>query len=161
LDNSLPSQVLVPGICDLTARNLSRDEWAFKPNAEPHAKLLVVGQRSPDAGDRSFEFDSLFARWSAELVQTQPGGNPRRAVRPGRASCGPALVAHFAGPGTVNVTVCPVKMWCSGSANSISTLCWPGGIPTTTIVLLLSLKSPPPMPRQVVDGYVQMPDPWR
>src|SRR5262245_5602705 len=59
LDNSLPSQVLVPGICDLTARNLSRDEWAFKPNAEPHAKLLVVSQRSPDAGDGSFEFDSF------------------------------------------------------------------------------------------------------
>src|SRR5262249_688895 len=39
------------------------------------------------------------------------------------------------GPGTVNVTVCPLKMRCSGSANSISTLCWPGGSPTTTIVL--------------------------
>src|SRR5262249_46098355 len=57
------------------------------------------------------------------------------------ASRGPALVTHFAGPGTVNVTVCPVKMWCSGSASSISTLCWPGGSPTTTIVLL-SPKSP-------------------
>jgi hypothetical protein len=73
------------------------------------------------------------------------------------ASHGPALVAHFAGAGTVSVTVCPVKMLSAGSANSISTLCWPGGSPTTTIVLL-SLKS---LPRQVVDGYMQMPDPRR
>jgi hypothetical protein len=31
----------------------------------------------------------------------------------------------------VTVTACPVKTWCSGLTNSISTLCWPGGSPTT------------------------------
>jgi len=67
----------------------------------------------------------------------------------------PSIVTLFAEAGTVNVT----SVRCSGSANSISTLCWPGGSPTTTIVLL-SLKSPP-MPRQVVDGNMQMADPRR
>jgi hypothetical protein len=66
---------------------------------------------------------------------------------------GPALMAYFPGPGTVNVTVCPVKTWCSGLTNSISTLCWPGGSPTKSIVLL-SLVS-------AQCRYVQMPDPWR
>ena len=50
--------------------------------------------------------------------------------------CGPALVTHFVGPDTVNVTIClqvvhAVNTWCSGLTSSIRTLCWPGGSPTT------------------------------
>ena len=53
-----------------------------------------------------------------------------------RRLCGPALVTHFVGPDTVNVTIClqvvhAVNTWCSGLTSSIRTLCWPGGSPTT------------------------------
>src|SRR6185503_12953613 len=39
-------------------------------------------------------------------------------------------------PGAWNVTVCAVKRLPSASTNSISTLCWPRGMPTRTMVLL-------------------------
>src|SRR5262245_38427530 len=72
LDNSLPSQVLVPRMRDLPARNLSRDEWVFEPNAEPLAELAVVGQRSPDAGNGRFEVDIFFDT----ISHAQPPGCP-------------------------------------------------------------------------------------
>jgi hypothetical protein len=52
----------------------------------------------------------------------------------------------------VNVTTCPGKTLWLASTNSIFTLCWPGGSPAMSTVLL-SLRPPP---GQVVDGYVQI-----
>jgi hypothetical protein len=72
----------------------------------------------------------------------------------------PSIVTHFAEAGTVNVTVCPVKMIrCSGSANSNQHLVLARGQPDYDDCI--AVAKVPPMPRQVVDGNMQMADPRR
>jgi hypothetical protein len=45
---------------DVPARDLTRDERAFKANPEPLAELAMVGERAPYARDGGFELDGLF-----------------------------------------------------------------------------------------------------
>jgi hypothetical protein len=60
LNDGLPADMLVSRMRDLSAANLARHERAVEPDAEPHAELAMIGQRPPDTGDRSLEFDGLF-----------------------------------------------------------------------------------------------------
>src|SRR5579864_3585270 len=60
LDHGFPLEVLVTGIGDVPARDLTGHEGAVDFDAEPLAKLAVVGQGAPNAGDGCFEFDALF-----------------------------------------------------------------------------------------------------
>jgi len=70
LDHSLPSEMLVTGIGYLPTRNLPRHKWPVQSDAEPCAEFVMIGQRSPDAGDWGLEFDGLFDA----ITHAQPPG---------------------------------------------------------------------------------------
>jgi hypothetical protein len=52
--------MLVARVRDVPARDLARDERAFKPNPEPFAEFAMVGKRAPDARDGGFQLDGFF-----------------------------------------------------------------------------------------------------
>src|SRR6266446_9681868 len=52
LDHGLPSHMLIAGIGYLPMRDPPRHEGPVQPDAEPRAELVMIGQRSPDAGYR-------------------------------------------------------------------------------------------------------------
>ena len=58
-DARFPGDVFVAGIGDLAAGDLAGDEGAVELDLEPLAKLAIVGESPPDAGNRGFEFDAL------------------------------------------------------------------------------------------------------
>ena len=49
--------MLEAGMGDAAAGDLAGGERRFEAYAEPLAELFVVGQRPPDPGDRSVQFD--------------------------------------------------------------------------------------------------------
>src|ERR1700739_225747 len=71
LHDGLPFKVLIAGVGDVAAGNFAGHEWAVEFHAEPLAEFAVVGEGTPDAGDRSFEFDTLF---DAVIFHMQPPG---------------------------------------------------------------------------------------
>src|SRR5262249_29956468 len=70
LDHSLPSKMLVTGMRDLPACSLPRHEWPLQSDAEPRAELGMIGQRAPDAEERSLQLNGLFDA----ITHEQPPG---------------------------------------------------------------------------------------
>jgi len=60
LHDGLPLEMLVAGIGNLAARNLTRYKRTIQLHAKPLAELTIIRQRAPDPRNRRFEFDTLF-----------------------------------------------------------------------------------------------------
>src|SRR5208282_1505837 len=59
LHHRFPFDVLIAGMSNLAARDLTQYKRSIQFHAKPLAKLAVISQRTPDSGDRRFEFNTL------------------------------------------------------------------------------------------------------
>src|SRR5580704_928386 len=57
LDDSLPLEMLIAGISDLAAGDLTRHKGTVQLYAEPLAELTIIGKGAPNPRNRRFEFD--------------------------------------------------------------------------------------------------------
>src|ERR1019366_694911 len=87
LHDRLPSHVLVAGMGNLAARDLTRYEWALQLYTKPLAKLAVICQRPPDPRNRGLQIHALFDPVihfkqppGCILTWGGPQGNPMVAV---------------------------------------------------------------------------------
>src|ERR1017187_407856 len=56
----LPFEVLVTGIGNVAARDLTGHKWAIQFHTKPLAKLTIICQGTPDPRNRRFELDAFF-----------------------------------------------------------------------------------------------------
>src|SRR5580692_7299628 len=66
--------MLVSRMGNLAASDLTGNKWIFDLDQEPFSEFAIVGERAPDAGYRSLEFNSFFDAISCFRHDTQPLG---------------------------------------------------------------------------------------